>query len=94
MTSLTDLDALVARLNRRLPDRSRRPFKSNATVPLNPDGPEAASAIERLKQALETAESEARRYAEYYPPASDGRNTFVILADRIAALSSEKAGSQ
>jgi len=37
-------------------------------------------------EALATAESEARRYAEAYPQGSDGRNTFVILADRIAAL--------
>jgi hypothetical protein len=40
-----------------------------------------------LEGALETAESEARRYAEMYPQSSDGRNTFIILADRITALS-------
>lgn len=43
----------------------------------------------RLRKALETAESEARRYAGHYPEHSDGRNTFVMLADRIASLSPE-----
>lgn len=32
-------------------------------------------------------EAEARRFAGFYPEASDGRNTFVIFADKIAALS-------
>jgi hypothetical protein len=45
------------------------------------------SSVAELEGALETAESEARRYAEMYPQSSDGRNTFIILADRIAALS-------
>jgi hypothetical protein len=31
-------------------------------------------------------ETEARRYAEMYEPHSDGRNTFVIFADWVAAL--------
>jgi hypothetical protein len=43
--------------------------------------------VAELEGALETAESEARRYAEMYPQSSDGRNTFIILADRITALS-------
>lgn len=41
---------------------------------------------DRARQALQTAEAEARRYAESYPQSSDGRNTFVMLADRIAEL--------
>jgi hypothetical protein len=39
-----------------------------------------------LREALREAESEARRFAAFYPEASDGRNSFVILADKIAAL--------
>ena len=31
-------------------------------------------------------EREARRFADCYPESSDGRNTFVIFADKIAAL--------
>jgi hypothetical protein len=31
-------------------------------------------------------EAEARRFADMYSPASDGRNTFVIFADKIAAV--------
>lgn len=42
--------------------------------------------MEKAIKALDTAESEARRYAEMYPQSSDGRNTFIILADRIATL--------
>jgi regulator of protease activity HflC (stomatin/prohibitin superfamily) len=48
---------------------------------------EKIAEIERLKRALTAAEAEARRYAESYPKSSDGRNTFLMLADRIAELS-------
>lgn len=41
---------------------------------------DAAVARER-----ERCEREARRYAGFYPPHSDGQNTFVMLADFIAA---------
>lgn len=41
---------------------------------------DAAVAKER-----ERCEQETRRYAGFYPPHSDGRNTFVMLADFIAA---------
>ena len=41
---------------------------------------DAAVARER-----ERCEREARRYAGFYPPQSDGQNTFVMLADFIAA---------
>jgi hypothetical protein len=49
--------------------------------------PTLKARVAELEGALETAESEARRYAEMYRQSSDGRNTFIILADRIAALS-------
>lgn len=42
--------------------------------------------VAELERALETAQAEARRYASFYPQSSDGRNTFIMLADRIAAL--------
>lgn len=42
--------------------------------------------IARRDAALHEAESEARRFAGCYPHGSDGRNTFVMLADKIAAL--------
>ncbi len=45
--------------------------------------------IERLTQALDHLESEARRFASFYPEASDGRNTFVIFADKIASVREE-----
>jgi hypothetical protein len=32
-------------------------------------------------------EAEARRFAGLYPEASDGRNTFVMFADKIAGVS-------
>lgn len=41
---------------------------------------DAAVAKER-----ERCEQETRRYAGLYPPHSDGRNTFAMLADFIAA---------
>ena len=36
---------------------------------------------------IQKIEAEARRYAEMYPQSSDGRNTFIIFADWIVALS-------
>ena len=51
-----------------------------ARIPAAPDD------VERLRAALSIAETEARRFAGFYPEASDGRNTFVIFADEIAAL--------
>jgi len=35
-------------------------------------------------------ESEARRFASMYPQHSDGHNTFVMFADKIAALSASR----
>lgn len=49
----------------------------------------AADEIERLRSALVTAEKEARRFASYYPESSDGRNTFLMLADRIREIASD-----
>lgn len=40
--------------------------------------------IDRKMMAAEKAENEARIYAGHYKDGSDGRNTFVMLADRIA----------
>jgi hypothetical protein len=39
---------------------------------------------DRLRAALATSEAEARRYASHYPQSSDGRNTFLMLAEKIA----------
>lgn len=36
--------------------------------------------------AIEAAEAEARRYAAMYTEGSDGRNTFIIYADCLHAL--------
>lgn len=46
----------------------------------------AEEQVRVLSEALEKAEASARLYAGYYPEGSDGRNTFIILADHIAAL--------
>jgi hypothetical protein len=35
-------------------------------------------------------EAEARRYAGFYKPHSDGRNTFVIFADAVSDLQAER----
>lgn len=40
---------------------------------------------EAVAKERERCEREARRYAGFYPPHSDGQNTFVMLADFIAA---------
>jgi len=36
---------------------------------------------------IQRIEAEARQYAEMYQPSSDGRNTFIIFADWVSALS-------
>lgn len=51
--------------------------------------PDAIKEIDRLKSALTKAEGEARRYASSYPRSSDGWNTFLMLADRIAEIAGE-----
>lgn len=40
------------------------------------------------RDKLAHLEREARRFADFYDHGSDGRNTFVIFADKIAALAS------
>jgi hypothetical protein len=52
----------------------------------------AALSTPKVKEAsvgegLREAEAEARRFAGFYEQGSDGRNSFLILADKIAALS-------
>jgi hypothetical protein len=66
-----------------------------APAPLSIDHPvqvdiaDAADEIERLSAALgrerEAIASKAREWAAHYPEASDGRNTFVLLAEWIEA---------
>ena len=41
----------------------------------------------KAEAALAEAAEEARRYASHYSQGSDGRNTFVMLAERIESLS-------
>lgn len=48
------------------------------------------AAQDGLVEALTYLESEARRFAGMYPEASDGRNTFLIFADKIASVSAIK----
>ncbi len=48
-----------------------------------------AQRIKALDGLIQKIEAEARRYAEMYPQSSDGRNTFVIFADWVSALSSQ-----
>jgi hypothetical protein len=39
-----------------------------------------------IADRLTYLESEARRFADFYPLGSDGSNTFVIFADKIASM--------
>lgn len=39
-----------------------------------------------IAKGLEMAAKEARRYAESYPQSSDGRNTFILLAENLERL--------
>lgn len=41
------------------------------------------SGIAELTARLQYLEAEARRFAAFYPEGSDGRNTFLIFADKI-----------
>lgn len=49
----------------------------------------AEARADRLAKGLKDAEESARRYARCYEPSSDGRNTFLMLADHIHALQQE-----
>lgn len=42
-----DIEAIVSRLRRTRP-HPERPYKSDAVIPINPDGPEIADALEAL----------------------------------------------
>ena len=44
------------------------------------------AAVAAILAATAFIEDEARRYAGFYKPASDGRNTFVIFADMVSEL--------
>jgi len=48
------------------------------------------AAVDALLKATAFIESEARRYAAFYSPHSDGRNTFVIFADMVSDLTAER----
>jgi len=48
------------------------------------------AAVAAIMTATAHIEAEARRYADFYQPYSDGRNTFVIFADMIASLTTER----
>ena len=62
-------------------------YVANRLMPIFARELEAQSAtIERMREEVVWLEAEARRIANFYPEASDGRNTFVIFADKIAAL--------
>jgi len=41
--------------------------------------------VAELREKLAYLEREARRFAGHYPQGTDGRNTFVIFADKIAS---------
>ncbi|HLP70433.1 MAG TPA: hypothetical protein VK181_23245 [Rhizobium sp.] len=45
----------------------------------------ATAAEARLAEERDAIAAEARRYAGFYPEASDGRNTFILLAEWIEA---------
>lgn len=47
---------------------------------------DAGTSAGEVATILMRIEAEARRYAGFYKPNSDGRNTFIIFADWVAAL--------
>lgn len=48
------------------------------------------AAVDAICAVTAFIEDEARRYASFYPDASDGRNTFVIFADMVADLTADR----
>lgn len=48
------------------------------------------AAIDAIGSLTAFIEAEARRYAAFYPEASDGRNTFVLFADMVSDLTAER----
>jgi hypothetical protein len=70
--------------------RLRAPERWRSFPDIDDEAPrEAASEIERLRLALVEAEDETRRFAAFYPPFCDSWNTFILLADKIAALADQ-----
>lgn len=51
------------------------------------------AAVDAITTLTGFIEAEARRYAGFYPEASDGRNTFVIFADMVSDLTANRACS-
>lgn len=49
------------------------------------------AAIDAIGTLTAFIEAEARRYAAFYPEASDGRNTFVIFADMVRDMTAQRA---
>lgn len=47
-------------------------------------------AVAAILAVTKLIEAEARRYAAFYPEASDGRNTFVIFANMVSDLTAER----
>lgn len=66
---------------------SGEPLVTAASAQARIDAAEARA--DRLAKGLTDAEESARRYARCYEPSSDGRNTFLMLADHIHALQQE-----
>lgn len=62
-------------------DLARRCHEAETTL----DSEREANAL--LTERVEHLEREARRFAGMYSQGTDGRNTFVIFADKIAAQS-------
>lgn len=48
------------------------------------------AAIDAIGTLTSFIEAEARRYANHYGEATDGRNTFVMFADMVATLTAER----
>lgn len=79
---------LVERLKRRVPVEGR-PFKSDMTKPLNPDGPEAADTITRLQAALEKCRDTFRDYERQHQAKAqqifdDGKTQGLLNVERMA----------
>lgn len=84
LTPLAPAQAEIERLKKALADAQNA--DAEATAHLRARALAAEEQVRVLSEALAKAEETARLYAGYYPQGSDGRNTFLILADHIAAL--------
>lgn len=52
------------------------------------------AAINAISSVTAFIESEARRYAAFYPEASDGRNTFVLFANMVSDLTAQRVSGR